>query len=363
MSISIGLGIGLTTGPNTPATPAVPVITGVPTISGTETEGKVLTATAASVSGVPTPTRTWQWERGGVAISGATSSTYTLVSADVGNTLTVVQTETNTEGSDTAESAATGTIAAGYNPVTELFGASEKGFLFDLTAASDDYMYEDSAKTTLCTAAADPVGAVADRSGNGTDLLQSVNTNYRPEVLSGGGFGTDGVDDYLATAAIDLSGGCNLTIIMAVKYLGSGTGAADLINHNLTAAGSFSLRARESGGNVRFDAKARPAGVGEIAPNTAYDFAASSAHLVTLTVNQTSGDVILRVNGVQEASGSDTLTTGTFSNDPVRVGSKTNDSSFANAEFLNFTVVDKCLTGTDLTDAEAYFASQAGITL
>ncbi len=95
----------------------VPSITGVPTISGTEEVGQVLTATAASVSGNPTPSRTWQWERSGAPISGATSSTYTLVAADEGETLTVVQTETNALGVDSAESAATGTIAAASSAV------------------------------------------------------------------------------------------------------------------------------------------------------------------------------------------------------------------------------------------------------
>ncbi|MEO0560610.1 MAG: hypothetical protein AAF125_00750, partial [Chloroflexota bacterium] len=89
-----------------------PVISGVPTISGTTTQGQTLTATEASVTGSPTPTTTWQWERSGTPISGATASTYVLAALDVGETITVVQTETNSEGSDTAESAATATIAA-----------------------------------------------------------------------------------------------------------------------------------------------------------------------------------------------------------------------------------------------------------
>jgi hypothetical protein len=94
------------------AAATAPVITGVPTISGTETEGETLTASPASVAGSPTPARSWQWERTGTPISGATSITYTLQASDVGETITVVQTETNSEGSDTAESAATGTISA-----------------------------------------------------------------------------------------------------------------------------------------------------------------------------------------------------------------------------------------------------------
>jgi hypothetical protein len=87
-----------------------PVITGLPSIAGVELVGEILTATPASVTGNPTPDITWQWERSGSPISGATNSTYLLVAADIGETLTVVQTATNSEGSDTAESAATGVI-------------------------------------------------------------------------------------------------------------------------------------------------------------------------------------------------------------------------------------------------------------
>ncbi len=91
---------------------AAPVIAGLPVISGIAVEDMTLTATASSTTGTPSPTRTWQWKRSGSNIAGATSATYTLVSADVGETITVVQTETNKFGSDTAESLATGTVAA-----------------------------------------------------------------------------------------------------------------------------------------------------------------------------------------------------------------------------------------------------------
>jgi hypothetical protein len=96
--------------PNEQTSVSVPIITGVPTIAGTEQVGETLTATAAPSTGNPAPAITWQWERSGTPISGATSETYLMVEDDAGETLTVVQTATNTEGSDTAESAATGVI-------------------------------------------------------------------------------------------------------------------------------------------------------------------------------------------------------------------------------------------------------------
>jgi hypothetical protein len=89
---------------------SIPIIDGIPTISGLEIEGEILTALPASVSGNPTPTSTWQWKRSGVPISGATNNTYLLVEDDIGETITVVQTETNSAGADSAESAETGEI-------------------------------------------------------------------------------------------------------------------------------------------------------------------------------------------------------------------------------------------------------------
>ena len=110
-----------------PVIPAAPSISGVPTISGTAKVGETLTATAASATGEPTPTTSWQWERsdngttGWASISGATSSTYTAVSADESKYLRVVQTETNTEGSDSANSAATAQVASATDADAQAF--------------------------------------------------------------------------------------------------------------------------------------------------------------------------------------------------------------------------------------------------
>jgi len=64
----------------------------VPTISGTTNVGQVLTAQPGSW--IPARTVSYQWLRGGVAIAGATASTYTLTSADLNHTITVAVTGT-----------------------------------------------------------------------------------------------------------------------------------------------------------------------------------------------------------------------------------------------------------------------------
>jgi hypothetical protein len=85
--------------------------TGTVSISGTAEEGSVLTASNNIADADGLGTFAYQWKRSGSAISGATSTTYTLVSADVGNTITVTITYTDGKGFiETATSAATASV-------------------------------------------------------------------------------------------------------------------------------------------------------------------------------------------------------------------------------------------------------------
>ena len=78
------------------------IMTGSASITGTPTYGQVLTA-VPNLTNTGTPT--YQWKRNGVAISGATGTTYTLVSADIGTTITVTATATGANYQGTKESA------------------------------------------------------------------------------------------------------------------------------------------------------------------------------------------------------------------------------------------------------------------
>lgn len=76
--------------------------TGTVSFSGLAIKGVELAAANNLVDEDGLGTISYQWKRGGVAISGATASTYTLVSADVGSTITVTASYTDLQG--TAES-------------------------------------------------------------------------------------------------------------------------------------------------------------------------------------------------------------------------------------------------------------------
>ncbi len=87
---------------------------GVPTITGTVTEDHVLTADTSGISDDDgLGAFSYQWLRGGVAIGGATASTYTLGDADVGNQISVRV--SYTDGHSTAESVTSAQTAAVTN--------------------------------------------------------------------------------------------------------------------------------------------------------------------------------------------------------------------------------------------------------
>jgi len=97
---------------------SAPTNTAVPIISGTPSQGRLLSTTAGSWTGNPTPTYTYQLQdcdsTGGSCsnISGATSSSYTLASGDVGHTIVAVVTATNSQVQASASSAATPVVQA-----------------------------------------------------------------------------------------------------------------------------------------------------------------------------------------------------------------------------------------------------------
>lgn len=84
-----------------PTNTTVPVIT----TDGSPETGETVTSDTGTWANTPT-SYAYQWKRNGANIGGATASSYTLVSGDVGQSVTVTVTASNTAGSASATSAA-----------------------------------------------------------------------------------------------------------------------------------------------------------------------------------------------------------------------------------------------------------------
>ena len=104
VTASNGGGSGTATSASVIPWSGVPVNTARPTISGTPLVGRRLTCSAGSWDNGPTRFA-YRWNRGGVAITGATSSGYTLTTADGARAITCTVTASHGAGSGTATSA------------------------------------------------------------------------------------------------------------------------------------------------------------------------------------------------------------------------------------------------------------------
>jgi hypothetical protein len=212
-------------------TPTPPVNTSPPIISGTPQDGQTLTASTGSWSGTQPITYGYQWQRcdsGGancVAIAGATGPTYLATSVDVGRTLRVVVTATNSAGSASATSAATTVVQA---------TSTQPGLvaLWHMDEASGTVMY--------------------DSIGNHTGTLHSVQTGL-PGFL-GSGYGFNGSSSYVSVpTASDLNPG-SADITITIHFKTSSTPPPppadwDLIRKGLytTTGGEFKMEFQQSG--------------------------------------------------------------------------------------------------------------------
>ena len=120
-TLALVIGLGVLAGAGVAASAAAPVNTSPPTITGTPQEGQKLTGDKGQWSGSPTDYN-YFWTRcdkdGGSCsnISGANGATYTLTSADIGNTIRFKVEAKNAGGSTFASSVPTAVITAASKP-------------------------------------------------------------------------------------------------------------------------------------------------------------------------------------------------------------------------------------------------------
>ena len=149
-------------------TPVNDAPTGSVTITGTPTEDQTLTASNTLADEDGLGTITYQWQRDGLNIGGATGSTYTLTQADVGTTITVVASYTDGEGTNES------VTSAGVGPVANVNDAPTGSVTISGTPTEDQTL---TAANTL--ADEDGLGAVSYQwQRDGVDIGGATGSTY-----------------------------------------------------------------------------------------------------------------------------------------------------------------------------------------
>ena len=162
---------------------ALPANTAAPVISGSLTVGSTLSCTQGTWSNSPT-SYAYQWQRGGTNISGATSSSYTTVTADGGTSVGCLVTATNAAGS---ASQASNTLAIAGGVATSVWSAAD--------AAANGMTLSNGGLTVTNTVANKSIRGTVSRTAGKLYVEFLANTSGTSEVfgLASAGFDSSGI--------------------------------------------------------------------------------------------------------------------------------------------------------------------------
>jgi len=172
---------------------SAPSNTVAPAVTGTATVGQTLSSTTGTWVGSPAPTFAYQWQRAGSNISGATSSTYVLVSADASNTIRCVVTGTNVVSAVSANSNSTASVAAKV-PNAPTIGTATATAYNTATVTFTAPAENGGATITSYTATSSPSGITGtlSQAGSGTITVSGLAaiTSYTFTVTATNSVGT-----------------------------------------------------------------------------------------------------------------------------------------------------------------------------
>lgn len=247
-----------------------------------------------------------------------------------------------------------------FNP-SSLFGPSDQG----IVTSFDNFglLFQDDLETTPVTAVGQSVGCFGSQV-NGHKFKQATASSRGVLQQDGSGkkyLSFDGVNDsYGSSAAIDLSGSDQVTVIAGVrKNSDAATGAIVEFGTDINSVnGSFLLLAPSSGGANSYQFRSRGT---ILRGNAVTGYTAPITNLVTGISVISSAQVITRIDGVQVGVTAATQGTGNYGNHSLFIGRRNNATLPFNGWLYAMIVINRLLTGDELTLAETWVQSKMGV--
>jgi len=246
--------------------------------------------------------------------------------------------------------------------IEALFAASEQGAWYDPSDLST--MFQDSAGTTPVTAAGQPVGKILDKSGRNNHASQA--TAAKRPLLQNDGVNNylafDGVDDSLATAAIDFTSTDKMSVFSGVRKADDTVRIVFELSPAVTSnPGSFYLVTGTDSGFNAYSSLSRGAGAAgpSVTAGTQVQTGVDSA--VIATFHDIAGDLsTIRRNTVAGTNGVGDKGSGNFGNYPLFIGARYQTSLFLNGRLYSAIVLGRLATTQEITDTETWVNSKTG---
>ncbi|MEM6660622.1 MAG: Ig-like domain-containing protein [Pseudomonadota bacterium] len=166
-----------------------PVALAPPKITGSAQIGQVLSAVPGLWVYDPIagdPTQSWQWQRSGADIAGATGATYTVAAADDGETLRVLETQTNTQGQRSAASAGLSASSTGFIPSVDpsLIAWYDASDTATLSGAAVSLWGDKAGTADLTQTVVAPQPSSGTRAQNGLNVVDFTGSDWMQAPLS-----------------------------------------------------------------------------------------------------------------------------------------------------------------------------------
>lgn len=169
----------------------------------------------------------------------------------------------------------------------------------------------------------------------------------------------DGVDDSLATAAINFTSTDKMSVFSGVTKLSDAAlgNVVELGNRNLVQAGSFTLIAPRSAGNPNYAFIVEGTAVTD---NTITGYPAPITNVMTGRADISAPLNQLRVNGAVAGTLTTTLGTGNFGTWPLFIGRRNNASLPFNGRIYELIVRGATSSTTEIADTELWVNARTG---
>ena len=252
------------------------------------------------------------------------------------------------------------TNSTGFDPAN-LFADGVNGVWFDPSDLSTLFQNSDG---TGAPAVGQPVGYMADKSGNGHNATQPTSTK-RPTLRTANGLyylEFDGADDCLKTTFIDFTGTDAMSVFTGVKK-------NDDVNNNTVVELGNDVSFGDAFRLMSFKANNNKFGfssVGDGSVRTAYGNAVAGASTAVLTgVSKISTpSVFIREGGSLIETSVASQGAGVYDNNLLNIGARNNGTANQlNGNVYSLIIRNVVSTATVIANTEAYVARKTGVTL